>query len=144
MPAEDAGGDIEPRIAASFARQPLMATLGARLLRATGGETTIVMDASDAVLQQHGFVHGGTIMALADTAAGYASMLTVPEGTEVLTIECKTNFLRPAKGLIVAEGRVVRAGRTVIVAGAEVWAELEGRRVHVATALATMAAVTHL
>jgi uncharacterized protein (TIGR00369 family) len=136
--------EVAPRIAASFARQPLMATLGARLVRAVGGETTLVMDPSGAVLQQHGFVHGGTIMALADTAAGYAAMLMVPEGSEVLTIECKTNFLRPARGKIVAEGRLIRAGRTVIVAGADVFAEVAGRRVHAATALATLAVVTHV
>lgn len=127
------------RVRASFAKQPMMATLSATLAKVAPGEVHIASPGGPALAQQHGFVHGGAQMALADSAAGYAAMTTVGEGTEVLTIECKVNFLRPARGAIVAEGRVVRAGSRIIVAAADVYAGEE--RVHAATALVTIAAV---
>lgn len=127
------------RVRDSFARQPMMATLGAELVHVARGAVHIAIDNAAGVRQQHGFIHGGALITIADSAAGYAAMSTVPPGTEVLTIECKTNFLRPARGRVVAEGRVIRPGRSVIVAAADVFAEAD--RAHVATALVTIAAV---
>lgn len=127
------------RVRGSFAAQPLMATLGARLVHLGPGAAHI--EAADAapIRQQHGFVHGGVQMSLADSAAGYAAMTLVGADEEVLTIECKVNFLRPASGTLVAEGRVLRAGRRVSVCAADVFAGEERR--HVATALSTLAVV---
>lgn len=125
------------RVRLSFAKQPMMATLGARLTRLEPGRVAIALPHREAVSQQHGYIHGGAIMTIADSASGYASMTMVATGSEVLTIEGKTNFLRPARGALVAEGRVIRAGRSVIVAAADVYTEDERR--HVATMLATMA-----
>lgn len=65
--------------------------------------------------QQHGFFHGGIIVAVGNTAGGYAALTVLPSGSEVLTQEYKINFLRPAAGaLLKAEGLVLRAGRSVI------------------------------
>lgn len=135
------GADDDPfmRVRQSFAAQPLMTTLGARLAEVSAGRVVIEADDAPEIRQQHGYVHGGTQMALADTACGYAAMSVVAANQEVLTIECKTNFLRPAQGRLVAEGRVVRAGRSVTVCAAEVYAGEERR--HVATTLATLAIV---
>lgn len=127
---------LEERIAASFATQTMLATLGARLEQVAPGHIIIALPASDGVLQQHGHVHGGAVMSIADSAAGYAAMSVAPEGAEVLTIECKTNFLRPARGALLAEGRVLKAGRTVTVAEADVY---DAERTLVAKMIATMA-----
>ncbi|MEM7693314.1 MAG: PaaI family thioesterase [Pseudomonadota bacterium] len=129
----------EARIRESFAVQPLMATLGARLSHVSAGSVAIALPFAAAVRQQHGFIHGGAIMAIADSAAGYAAMSTLEPGQEVLTIECKTNFLRPADGDLVATGAVVRAGRTMVTVTAEV--ALAASQKKVAITLATMAVV---
>jgi uncharacterized protein (TIGR00369 family) len=62
----------------------------------------------------NGYVHAAAVVALADTAAGYGCLLTLPEdGTGFTTIELKTNFLRSAReGTITCEARLVHGGRT--------------------------------
>ncbi|ATD63834.1 thioesterase [Janthinobacterium svalbardensis] len=78
--------------------------------------------------QQHGFVHGGVVGMIADSAAGYAAMTMVPDGASVLTVEYKMNLLAPADGeKLIARGKVVRPGRTLIVTQAEVFAVRDGR-----------------
>ena len=57
----------------------------------------------------------------------------------MLTVELKVNLLAPAGGdRLVAEGEVVRAGRTLTVCRGDAYAEQEAERVHVATMLATI------
>lgn len=112
---------LHDRIADSFQRQRLLQTLGARLLRVADGEVDIELPWSEAVQQQHGFVHAGAIATIADSACGYACLTRMPEGSAVLSIEFKINLLAPAVGeRFVARGRAVRVGRTIGVAGAEV------------------------
>jgi uncharacterized protein (TIGR00369 family) len=62
----------------------------------------------------HGYVHAATLVALADTAAGYGCLLTLPEdATGFTTIELKSNFLRSAReGTITCEARLQHGGRT--------------------------------
>ena len=66
--------DFAGGVARSFARQGLMRTLGASLLRVEPGAVDIGMPVADPVSQQHGFVHGGAIAAIADSACGYAAL----------------------------------------------------------------------
>jgi uncharacterized protein (TIGR00369 family) len=116
------------RVAESFRRQGLLATLGARLARVADGEVDIELPWSEAIRQQHGFVHAGAIAAVADSACGYACLTRMPEGSAVLSVEFKINMLSPAVGeRFLARGRVVRVGRTVGVATAEVAALSAGK-----------------
>ncbi len=109
------------RVQASFQRQGMMLHLGARLLRVVAGECELALPYSDKVTQQQGGFHGGAIGALADIAAGYAGLSLAPEGKEVTTVEYKINFLAAFQsGEIHAIGRVVKAGRRIIVTTAEV------------------------
>ena len=79
--------------------------------------------------QQHGFVHGGVVGMIADSAAGYAAMTTVPATASVLTVEFKINLVAPANGdKLIARGLVVRGGRTLIVTKAEVFAVKDDKR----------------
>jgi uncharacterized protein (TIGR00369 family) len=72
------------------------------------------------VSQQQGFFHGGAIGAIADTAAGYAAYSLMPTGAEILTVEYKLNLIRPAvPPTLRAEGRVLRAGKTLTVCRAD-------------------------
>ena len=118
----------EERVRTSFAKQGLMATLGARLESVSPGLVEIVLNPQPAVSQQHGFVHAGAVSAIADSAAGYAALSLMPAGTGVLTTEFKINLLAPAAGdRILARGRVVKAGRTLTLAQSDVFAETNGQ-----------------
>lgn len=108
---------IRERITQSFARQGLMATLGAELQDVAPGRVSIRLPARPAIDQQHDFVHGGAVAAVLDSACGYAALTEAPEGFEVLTVEYKINLLRPASGrTVLATGSVIRAGRTLTTA----------------------------
>jgi uncharacterized protein (TIGR00369 family) len=109
------------RVALSLARQGMMAHLGVRLVSATPGQVELALSYGDKLTQQQGGFHGGTIGALADIAGGYAALTVAPEGMEVVTVEYKINFLNSLQGgEIRAIGKVVKAGRRVIVTSAEV------------------------
>ena len=104
------------RITNSFARQGLMRTLGATLESLEPGQVTIGCDFSEHLTQQHGLFHGGVVASLIDVACGYAALSVMPEDREVLTVEFKVQFLKPANTeRLVAVGKVVQAGRTLTV-----------------------------
>jgi len=134
--------EVEERVRASFARQGLMATLGAELVSVAPGAVEIAIRPDPAISQQHGFVHAGAVTAIADSAAGYAALTLMPAGTGVLSTEFKINLLAPATGdRLVARGRVVKAGRTLTVAQSEVFAQDEEAEKLVALLTATLMAV---
>ncbi|QRE77891.1 PaaI family thioesterase [Methylobacterium aquaticum] len=123
-----------------------MRTLGATLEGVSSGAVEIALAPGPAVSQQHGFVHAGAVSAIADSAAGYAALTLMPPGAGVLTAEFKINLLAPAAGRrILARGRVVKAGRTLTLAQADVFAETvsdgEVRERLVAVLTATLMAV---
>lgn len=121
MPNDASARDSEARVRESFARQTVMTTIGATLRRVAPGEVDIELPVGPAVAQQHGFVHAGIVATIADSACGYAALSLMDPGTAVLTAEFKINLLAPAAGeRLVARGKVVRAGRTLSVATAEV------------------------
>ena len=98
-----------------------MTHLGVRLLAVSQGQVELALTYSDKLTQQQGGFHGGAIGALADIAGGYAASTVAPEGMEVVTIEYKINFLNSLQGgEIRAIGKVIKAGRRVIVTSAEV------------------------
>ena len=131
--------DFAQRIRTSFDKQGMMKTLGATLGMISSGAVEIELRPSPAIAQQHGFVHAGAITAIADNACGFSVLSLMPEGTGVLTTEFKLNLVAPAAGdLIVARGRVVKAGRTLSLTQAEVFAVSEGQEKLVALMTATM------
>jgi uncharacterized protein (TIGR00369 family) len=130
------------RVRKSFEAQALMRLLGASLERVEPGEVDIALGHRPDLTQQHGYLHAGILTAIADSACGYAAYTLMPEDSEVLSVEFKLNLLRPAAGeRFVARGRVVRAGRTLTTAAADVLAfgpsAAEGGKL-VATMLGTM------
>lgn len=130
------------RIRQSFSKQGLMTTLGASLDKVEPGYVEIALTPSPAVSQQHGFVHAGAVAAIADSAAGYAALSVMPEGTGVLTAEFKINLLAPAAGeRIVARGRVVKSGRTLTLSQADVFAVKGGEEKLIAHLTATLMAI---
>jgi uncharacterized protein (TIGR00369 family) len=130
---------FEARVRESFARQQLMETIGARLSTVAPGEVQIELPFRADLTQQHGFLHAGIVTTIADTACGYAALTLMPDDADVLSVEFKTNLLSPARGeSLLARARVVRAGRTLTVCAADVFARQGGEEKVVATMLATI------
>jgi uncharacterized protein (TIGR00369 family) len=107
----------------SFARQKAMTLIGASLSAIEAGASEIRLPWRADLTQQKGFVHGGIIGMIADSAAGYAAYSLMPPSASLVTVEYKMNILAPARGALVAKGKVIKAGRTLTVARAEVYAE---------------------
>jgi uncharacterized protein (TIGR00369 family) len=133
--------EFEARVRASFGRQRLMATIGARMTRVAPGEVEIEAPFSDDLTQQHGYLHAGIITALVDSACGYSALSLLAPGVEVLSVEYKVNFLAPAEGeRFIARGRVERSGQRLTVCSGEVLAVTGSEEKRVAVMLATMIA----
>ena len=131
--------DFETRIRDSFSRQAAMHTLGAVLGRVAPGEVKIEMPYRADLAQQHGYMHGGIITAILDSACGYAALSLSATDTAVLTVEYKVNFIAPAKGeRFVARGEVLRPGATVTVCKGDVVAIEDGEEKLVTTMLTTL------
>ncbi len=131
--------DWDAKVRDSFARQGAMATIGARIVHLEPGHAHIAVDHAEAIAQQHGYVHGGVVGMIADSAGGYAGFSMMPAGASVLTVEYKMNLLAPADGqTILAKGRVLKPGRTLVVAQVDVFAHKNGQTKLCATMLQTL------
>ena len=121
---------FESHVRASFAAQGLMITLGARMTEVGPGHVVIEAPFAAGLSQQKGFFHGAVLGGIGDSAGGYAALTLLPEGSEVVTIEYKINFLRPAIGeLLRATGRVLRPGRAITVCQVDVETVAAGKAV---------------
>ena len=130
------------RVRRSFARQKVMATIGASLDGVERGAVTISMPPNPDLAQQHGYLHAGIIATIADSACGYAALSLMPDDAAVLSIEFKANMLAPADGeRFIARGKVIKPGRTIMVCDATVHAVREGGEKLVATMTGTMMVV---
>ena len=142
QPFEPADPAFATRVQESFARQGAMTTVGAWLVAVEPGYCAIAIAPSPALSQQHGFVHAGVVAMIVDSAGGYAGYTLFPASASVLTVEFKLNLLAPAQGdRIVAEGFVVKSGRTLTITRGEVHAESAGRRTLVALMQQTLIAM---
>jgi uncharacterized protein (TIGR00369 family) len=113
--------DLEKKIAASFAGQGLMTTLGAQLVQVSPGEVQIELLPRPDLSQQRGYIHAGALTSVLDSACGYAALTVAPAGFDVLTVEFKINFMRPAVAdRFMAVGKVRKAGKTLTVCEGEV------------------------
>jgi len=122
------------RVRESFQRQNAMNHIGARLRAVGPGWTEVELPHRDELTQQKGFLHGGIIGMIADNACGYAAYSLMPANASPLTVEYKINILAPGRGsMYVAEGVVLKSGRTLTVTRAEVYAKTASGRVHVAS-----------
>ena len=116
------------RIRASFGRQKAMALIGASLTVVEPGQVEVALPYREDLTQQKGFIHGGIIGMIADTACGYAAFSLMPADCSLVTVEYKINILAPARGSLVARGEVLRPGRTLTVTRGEVYSE-DGKHV---------------
>lgn len=96
---------------------PLAGTLGIRTDEYTPDRVVLSMDWAPALCTANGILHGGAIMALADSAGGACAFLNLPEGAlGTSTIESKTNFLGAVRsGAVTATSTLLHRGGTTIV-----------------------------
>jgi uncharacterized protein (TIGR00369 family) len=134
--------DYRSVAAATFERQQAMRTLGITIARLEPGEVDLSMPYSAEFTQQNGFVHAGIITAGLDNACGIAAFTLMPSGSDILTVEFKTNLLAPAKGDRFAfRAHVVKPGRTLTVCEARAFAQTGGTETLIATMTGTLMAL---
>ena len=123
------------RIKQSFDRQGLMKTLNAKLISVEKGEVKISCEFAESLTQQHGFFHAGVATSIVDSACGYAALSMLTDNDDVLTVEFKINFLKPAKtNKLIAIGKVLQSGRTLTVCDGFVYDDSETKLIAKMTA----------
>ncbi len=109
----------------------LPALLGLQVVDVADGELRMRVPIEPRLLAPNGYLHAASVVALADTACGFACIAHLPEGAEnFTTIELKTNFLGTATtGSLLARARSLHQGRTTQVWDANVSHVESGRTV---------------
>ena len=104
---------------------PFVKELGFSLQRMHGGESELHYQARPEHTNSYGVMHGGAVMTLLDVAMATAARSDMPD-MGVVTIEMKSSFMRPARGPMVARGKLIQ--RTRSMAFAEAWVhDADGR-----------------
>jgi len=130
---------FEKKVRDSFGKQLFMSTIGAEMILVDRGSVEIRFPFSPKLTQQNGFVHGGAVTSIMDSACGYAALSVAPEEVDVLSVEFKVNLLAPAVGeSFVARASVKRAGKRLSVCTADAFAAKTGEEKLTATMLATI------
>jgi len=134
--------DYRAIAADTFERQRAMRTLGISIARLEPGEVDLAMNYSPEFTQQNGFVHAGIITAGLDNACGIAAFTLMPAGSDILTVEFKTNLLAPARGERFAfRAVVVKPGRTLTICEGRAYAIQDGTETLIATMTGTLMAL---
>ena len=114
--------ELFQRIETNFKKQGLMKTLNASLDTVEKGRVQISSEFDGSQSQQHGYFHAGAITSIVDSACGYAGLTMATADKDVLAVEFKMNFLRPANTKkIIAIGEVIKSGRTLTVCEGNVY-----------------------
>jgi uncharacterized protein (TIGR00369 family) len=112
--------NFEQRVRDSFSQQTAMATLGATLRSVAPGRVVVDLARRSNLTQQHGFIHGGVLAAVMDSACGYAAFSLFEEKDSVLSTGFSVNLLSPADvDHVEIVGQVLKSGRTLSIVEAE-------------------------
>lgn len=130
------------RVERIFAKAEFVRALGIELVGSGKGWCETRLKLAPMHRQQHGLAHAGVVMTMADHTCGGAAGSSVAEDKDVITVENKTSFLRPASGTdLVCRAEVLRAGKNLVFVEGEVWSERDGERVLVAKMSSTLAVI---
>jgi uncharacterized protein (TIGR00369 family) len=111
------------------ALMPFAQELGVQVADATRDEVRGRLDWRPELCTAGGLLHGGALMALADSVGAICAFLNLPEGANTATIESKTNFFRGVRGGHVdALAKPLHVGRTSIVVQTDL-SDADGKRV---------------
>ena len=127
LPFQDA--DSSPEYFNRISQRGLPAHLGLKVLQVNTQEVRMEMPLQPALMAPNGFLHAGSLVTLADTAAGYGCVANLPAGASgFTTIELKSNHLGTAtEGHVDCVARPAHVGRTTQVWDAEVTHRESGR-----------------
>jgi len=130
------------KVSEGFSQQEVMRTIGVNIVSIEPGKVELKFAHNAKLTQQHGFIHGGIVTTVLDSACGYAAFSLMPKDSAVLTVEFKTNFMSPARGdEFHAIGYVKKAGKTITVADGELCTLQNDQKKLVATMTATLIAI---
>ena len=102
---------------------PFLDLLGVRIERFAAGASRISLDVRKDLTNSWEYAHGGVVMTLLDTALATAAMSTEPGAPGLVTVSLSVSFVSAGAGALVAEGRVIRGGRSLVFSEGEVRAE---------------------
>ena len=123
-----------------LAMQPFSVLIGAELTGFSVGSAELKVPIKQELKQQHGFLHGGVVSYAADNALTYVGGSVL--GPNVVTLEYKINYIRPAIGdFIVARATVIHTGKSQAVCRCDVYAVSNGEEKLCATAQGTIAKI---
>jgi uncharacterized protein (TIGR00369 family) len=119
----------EPTTHSLMAAMPFAQALGIEVSAAEKDEVRGRMEWAPERCTSFGVLHGGALMALADSVGAACAVLNLPEGATTSTIESKTNFFRAVReGYVEAVARPLHAGRRTIVVQTDLY-DAAGKRV---------------
>lgn len=107
---------IEPGAVTEHFKGTLAELLGIRVVEATREHVVAELTVREDLTTVGGSLHGGTLMAFADTIGAVATMLNLPAGAGTTTMESKTNFFAGARaGVVRAESTPLHRGKRTMV-----------------------------
>lgn len=119
--------DLLQELRARLAASPFHTWAGMEVVSAGRGAVAVAMDLEERHVNLQGFVHGGMLAILADTACGMSIRSAIEPGRLHVTADLDIHFLAPAKpGRVLGRGRAVKVGRSLAFAEASI--EDEGGR----------------
>ncbi len=129
---------LERQVREHFTTVPLLGTLGVILEELSAGFCEMRLPIRPEWCQEHGYLHGGLVGTLLDSAAGHAATTVLPEGYDSVTVEYKVNFLAPARGeVFIARAEVLKAGRSLVVLQSHGYGATGGVETRCASAIVT-------
>lgn len=112
----------EEEIRNNFKKHPFLELIGARLVNVEKGRVSLELNKRQELTQMFGYLHGGVLASIADSACCNAASTMLDMGWHVVTVELKTNYLRPASSNgIRVEASVLKAGKSLVVSEAEIF-----------------------
>lgn len=98
----------------SIAKNTFVSHLGIKITKISKSNSEAKLRISNKIMAPNGFIHGGAITSLADTACGFGTMYHLNEGEVFATIELKTNFISTVKkGSLLCKARLIHKGKTI-------------------------------
>ncbi len=130
----------QSRVRLIFDNANFVRDLGMQLTRIEDDYCETILIASERHRQQHGLIHAGVMATMADHTSGCAARGAVGVDQDVVSVEFKINFLRPAVAdRLRCRARVLRAGRMLVICEAEILAEKHFEEKLVSKAMVTLA-----
>ncbi|HEX4950642.1 MAG TPA: PaaI family thioesterase [Blastocatellia bacterium] len=114
--------EVLEKIRAKFEQNHFPKMVGIEIDHIEAGRARLGLNVTEMHRQLAGIMHGGAIATLIDTAVAFAIVGASEPGAKFTTIELKINYLSPiVEGRIVADARLIRDGKRIIVAECDVF-----------------------